>query len=103
MRQQEFDRIVADLHETEIEIQRGKCADYAEPNRDVLSNFKRAAESAGVDPLKVCWIYIFKHLCAVRAYVRGHRQQTDDLAERVIDLRNYLALFLALDKEQRRQ
>ncbi len=63
-------------------------------DKDTLSNFKQAAEDTGTDPKTVCWIYLYKHLEAIRNYVKSGKTSSDESIEgRLMDAANYMNLM----------
>lgn len=96
MKQGQIDALFRMFQHDETELQRRKCADYADVENDVLSNFKEAGREADIHTLQAWFTYWYKHYTAIRSFVRGHHNQTDSLYERIRDLRIYLVLLYAL-------
>lgn len=99
MTRTEIDDILKNLWNEEGKINQTKGEGYANDN-DALANFKRAAQHLGLAPLQVCAIYMGKHFDAIMSYAKRGKDITgESLFGRVIDLRLYAALFLALARE----
>lgn len=91
--------ILAGLQQAELEASNTKGNEYS-PRDDALSNFKQAAEALGLTPYQVLWIYMHKHWRAVTHFCRhGRVLSCETLASRIMDLRLYLALLLALAED----
>lgn len=74
---------------------------YTQESEDCLANFKRAAADAGVTPLQAWTIYARKHWDAVASHAKGIRPfDNEPIQGRVMDLQNYLYLYLALIEEE---
>lgn len=79
-----------------------KAADYAADD-DRLANFKRLAADLTsaerpIEPTDVLWIYLRKHLDAIRTYIahRGENEQSEPIRGRIVDAIAYLALLHGL-------
>jgi len=100
MKREKITELVEYLTNLELEINMTKGREYAGDD-DALSNFKLAAEIVGISPLQVCLVYTFKTFMAMGSYAKHNKELSDESIEgRVLDLRLYGALFLALAKEQ---
>lgn len=100
MDRKQFTDLLVALHEKEIETNRTKGKEYA-GDEDVLSNFKELSKELDLTPEKVLWVYLKKHLSAIRTYCNlGDLYSTEDLASRILDARLYLALLLAMQTEK---
>lgn len=99
MNQDEATTLLRNLAGIEETIFKTKGAEYSD-GQDVLSNFKHIGQMLGMSPLQVCLVYMTKHYLSIAAYVRNVGTLSDEsLDSRVVDLRLYLALFLALATE----
>ena len=99
-----FDEILSQLIEDEVAILASKGDDYTDngegnADEDRLWNFKEVAKRFGVSPLTVWGIYWTKHNNAIEKFVRTGQLASEPIEERIKDARNYLALGLALIKE----
>ena len=69
---------------------------------DALNNFKTGAIDADVSPEKVLWIFLKKHLDAIKSYIKKGKEISDEpIIERIADARNYLFLLNCLVEEKR--
>lgn len=98
MKREEMLVLLRSLHREELQVSRTKGKDYAGDDQ-VLSNFLDEAAHAGIDPIQVWYVFFSKHLRSIQSYVREGRLQSESLRSRVLDMRHYLALFLALASE----
>jgi len=95
----EINKLLEALHQAENHINQTKGEGYAN-NQDALANFKRAAQHLDLSPLQVCAVYMGKHFDAIMSYAKhGDDITGEGLMGRVVDLRLYAALFLALARE----
>lgn len=81
------------------ELMRVKNGEYA-VSTDALYNFKSAARSAGITPLQAWLVHFEKQVSAIQSYVRGNRNISDALRSRVLDVRNYTTLLMALVEDE---
>ena len=102
MKRDEFERMLCELQEAELGISRTKGKEYVKNDAEVLRNFKEAATFLNVTALEVCLIYMYKHFSALVS-CSGAAVPLDfsePIRSRVVDLRLYAALFLALYEEE---
>lgn len=100
-----FNLIVDATVEDTANLLKVKGGEYAS-DQDRLSNFKRAAELTGSDPLQIALIYMSKHFDAVCSYVRHQSigkdlKLSEPIEGRFNDLINYCILMKAIIHEQR--
>lgn len=97
MTQVTFDKLVKILDNHADKIIERKRPDYTQENEDVLHNFKRAAEEAGITPLQVWLVHFHKQYSAVARFMKNpSAQASEPTVDRFADLRNYLQLGYAL-------
>lgn len=82
-----------------MEINRTKGADYA-GTEDALANFKRHAESLGLQPEQIWAVYASKHWDAVMTYCRHGQVKSEPIQGRLDDVILYCFLQLALVEER---
>lgn len=70
---------------------------------DRLANFKRLGADLGMDPRAVLWVYLTKHLDAIRSYLRRGHVLSEPIEGRIDDAILYLVLLKCLDIEKRLQ
>lgn len=101
MNRQDLIHLLEHLQARELEINLIKGRDYAAGDQDVGRNFHETANFLGLNALQVCLVYMSKHLSAIKNFANTGNLRSDDLEERIVDVRLYSALFLALaqDKE----
>jgi hypothetical protein len=100
-----FNEVKEELRLEAEGIATAKRPGYTQGNVDVLKNFKRAGEFAGVTALQAWSVYAWKHMAAILTYAKDPTiPQAEPILGRAADLRNYLDLFMGLvdeDAEQR--
>lgn len=96
----EFEVMFEVMHDNERKVLKSKGADYTQHSNDRLANFKRTAKQIGITPFQVWAVFAHKHWDAIMSYVKTGEVESEPFDGRVLDLRNYLALGLALYTEQ---
>jgi hypothetical protein len=77
-----------------------KGREYSRNEDDVNSNFKRVAKAAGLDPIKVAYIYAAKHWDSISNYVKTRETPSGEPIEgRLGDMLNYILILGSLIKE----
>lgn len=99
MNRTDFTDLLQKLQAREKEINLVKGRDYANGDLNIGNNFIECAEFLGLNPLQVCLTYMMKHLSAIKNYANTKQLRSEDLSDRVADIRLYAALFLALTYE----
>ena len=100
MLRSEVTALLNDLHNKEAKINITKGEEYAIENEDALNNFKQAAEMLNIIPRLICAVYMWKHFCAIMNHVKRGAVLSESIEGRVLDLRLYAALYLALVQEE---
>ena len=95
----EFAELVGIAQARQYNLLSKKGSDYTQ-GLDRLSNFKLVAEEIGTTPEQVLWVYLAKHLFALRRYVREGRVESEPLQDRIDDAINYLHLLEGLIRDQ---
>lgn len=92
------------LYKEEQRVKDSKRPSYTGGNSDVLWNFKRDADIAGIDPM-VAWLILFlKQVAAVASYVKNPDiVPSEPLLSRMVDIRVYAALGLGLAVDEGRE
>lgn len=67
---------------------------------DKLGNFKRISKLTNVNPEKVLFVYLMKHIDAISSYIREEYKDSEHIKGRILDVINYMFLLSALLKEQ---
>jgi ribosomal protein L29 len=109
MNRDELNKLVNKTWERLHHLRNTKGVEYA-GNEDVLKNFKRGAELAGLTPLQVAMIFASKHYDSISTYVRGHAlfamhmtenppRMSESIEGRLDDLINYMLLIQGLIAE----
>jgi hypothetical protein len=94
-----FDESQASLARLADGIAKAKRPDYTIGSADVLANFKRVAERAGIQPMQAWLIYFLKHVDAISSYAGGNTNPSEPIDARFADAMNYLYLGYALIEE----
>ena len=100
MLRSEVANMLKDLNEEEYNINVTKGEEYAIENEDALNNFKQVAEMLGTTPRMVCAIYMYKHFCSIMNHAKRGDVLSEPIEGRILDLRLYAALYLALTREE---
>ena len=81
-------------------VEEGKRESYTVGDENVLANFMRDAATAGIDPLQNWLTHFLKQVAAVVSYIRNPEvEPSEPLISRVVDLRVYPKLLLALAED----
>lgn len=97
MNQQTYDSVTAALMQSARDIEHAKRPGYVLGNEDVLANFRRAAERAGVSPGQAWAVLFLKHVDAILAIMtRPDLPMAEAPLGRFADAVNYLRLGFAL-------
>lgn len=92
-----YHQLETDLCSGALEVARSKRPAYTGDNADVLFNFKKAAEAAGIDPLQAWIVLAHKHWDALVSAAKSRKiKQAEPLRGRAEDLINYVILGIAL-------
>jgi len=85
------------MHEEEKGEHGRKSADYADrEGRNILRNFDDDAAELQIPPEFDLWIFLNKHLRAIRNYCRHGSTTSEGIEGRIKDARIYLALLRAM-------
>lgn len=95
----EFDKFWNDLAAEERELLFKKGQEYSGMDNR-FRNFEKIGEELDMDPKKILWVYLHKHLDGIRAYIRGEYTGIESIRGRIEDARNYLALLAGMIQEE---
>lgn len=97
---EQFDRHAEQVFEQIREMGRTKGQEYANGNAGRFGNFDRLALELGMDRKQVLWVYLQKHLDAMRSYIRlGKTLSTEPIEGRILDALVYLLLLHGMVRE----
>ena len=100
MTQAEYDKVTGELMALALSIEDGKRPGYTVGSEDVLANFKRTADRAGVSVGQAWAILWLKHVDAVLSIMtRPDLPQAEAPPGRFADCLNYLRLGFAILSE----
>lgn len=91
------------LQDEEMKVWRGKNADYASRGDEgnPFANFDEVADDLRMSPEKALWVYLFKHMRAIRSYIMyGTLESGEGLLGRIIDARNFLGILGGMAKRR---
>jgi hypothetical protein len=95
----EFDAFWEEMIVGEKELLMKKGQEYSgKENR--FRNFEMIGEELGMDPKKILWVYLHKHMDGIRSYLRGEYTGIEPIKGRIMDARNYLALLAGIIQEE---
>jgi hypothetical protein len=84
-----------------IDIMSTKGVDYKGGSEDRLNNFRQAAIDLGITMREVAYIYMWKHLAAIKSYCRTGEVKAEGLREHICDTINYLLILDKIEKDQK--
>jgi hypothetical protein len=98
---EDFDRLCDEIDRQCNEMRDTKGREYAH-DADRFTNFKRHAQSLGIDPKMVLYIYMAKHWDAITGYIKsgGQTFSTEPIQGRIKDNIVYLKLLWGLIEEE---
>lgn len=75
--------------------------EYAQDKENVFANFERIAKLQELKREQVLMTYLLKHIDGIQSYVKGHKDQREDIRGRITDAIVYLTLLWGMidDKE----
>lgn len=101
MNTNDYDRVADELMALARQIETSKRPGYTVGSVDVLANFKRAAERAGVTVGQAWAVYFLKHIDAITAIMtRPDLPVSEEPPGRFADAVNYLRLGFAILRER---
>lgn len=83
-----------------ILISKGK--DY-NPTGIAFDDLNEVAKDIGRGPIQVLWVYISKHISAVRTFVRKGDVASEPIRSRLIDIANYCSMLAVLQDSEKRK
>lgn len=97
MKISEFEKVQKFLSSESQKVQDDKRPAYTIGSDDVLANFKRVGNAAGIPPSKVALVYFLKHVDSITAYIKDRDaiSQSEPMVGRIVDAKNYLDLMAA--------
>jgi hypothetical protein len=99
--QSAYDGVAEGLMQLAREIETSKRPGYTRGDDDVLANFKRAAEGAGITTEQAWAVFFLKHIDAIVSIMTKPHLAVSEAAEgRFADALNYLRLGYALLRER---
>ena len=96
MTKEHFRRTIRQLYERLLELTVSKGEEYTDRDEhNQFQNFEDLAEQLDLSREKVLWVFLQKHLNAIRTYVKddGQRVQSEPIAGRIDDAILYLLLL----------
>jgi len=97
MNEERFLQIMDHMHQEEKAEHARKSADYADRSGgNVLQNFDDDAAELGITSEFDLWIFLNKHLRAIRNYCRHGSTTSEGIEGRIKDARVYLALLRSM-------
>ena len=99
MNTKDFNMLMSNTFNNLDGISRTKGIEYA-GEVDRLANFRRLGLELDLDPEHVLWVYLTKHLDAIRSYLRAHVVLSEPIEGRIDDAILYLILLKGLIQER---
>jgi len=100
MKQVELNRLLEETVKAEKALLNSKGLEYTRGG-DRLDNFKRNAKALGSTPLRMCLVFLQKHIDSIFNYAKHGDVLSEPIDSRIHDARNYLLLALAIIEEER--
>lgn len=101
MLSKDFNSLLKIKHEEEEKLLSSKGQEYTIGDFDRLIAFKEIARQIGITPKQVCMVFMTKHFFSLCNYVSDKsKPTTEQLSDRVTDLRNYALFLEALDEDE---
>ena len=76
-----------------------KNADYSSGENDAMSNYYQLSQAAGITPVQAWMCLMYKHITAIRRFVKTGSVSSETIHGRFVDLANYALLGDALVKD----
>ncbi len=92
--------VLEDLLDGIRELWQRKGADYTRGSEDRLANFRRNAESLGLDMRQVWAVYASKHWDAIMTWVKNGQVESEHIEGRLYDIATYALLGILIAREQ---
>lgn len=87
-------------HQHCVKIMGTKGLEYSQHEEDVNSNFKRLGAELNLDPQKVLFVYLKKHLDAITSYIKTGKVESEAIELRIADAINYMFILGSLITEE---
>ena len=84
-----------------VKILNTKGNEYSLHQIDVNNNFKRAGNELEIEPKKILWIFLKKHLDAILAFINKGNVESEPIEGRIGDAINYLFILASLIEEDK--
>lgn len=96
----DFEKLYLKMVDEEINVGKTKGREYTQGDR--LDNFRRIGEELNLDPEKVLWVYLKKHLDSIANYIREGKVYSESIESRIMDARVYLGLLRGIIEEKKK-
>jgi hypothetical protein len=95
----EFEKFEIELLQEVQDMNGTKAQEYTD-GRERFHNFNQEAKDLDIERLKVAEIFLNKHMCAIKAYVRNGRISSNEpIRGRFVDAIKYLVLMAGMVEE----
>jgi hypothetical protein len=81
------------------ELRKAGQKEYAHADENAFANFEDDSREAGVSRETVLSIFANKHWRGIRAWIKGHKSQREDVRGRINDMIVYLCLLRGMADE----
>lgn len=75
--------------------------EYAHDDLSTFANFEAIGSALDLDRKKVLWVYLYKHIQGIEAFLNGHESQRESVEGRLLDAINYLLLLWAMVEDEK--
>lgn len=100
MTHQEREKVFEYIQKEIKKIRETKGYDYTLGTGDANRNFKKVAEVLGLTPEQVLWVYVEKHLDAIRSFIKSGELKGEGIEAKILDVINYLGILYSLLLEE---
>lgn len=99
MTQAEFTTLMDNVYQELHLLRAAGQKEYGHASDDAFDNFKRTGTRLGLEPEKVLWIFLEKHLDGICSWLKGHKSQRENVRGRINDAIVYLLLLRGMVEE----
>lgn len=99
MTNENFEKLLEKIQKDELDIFRTKGVDYGSDD-DAQACFKQIEKDVGLGPEMSIYVFSAKHLQAIKRYCNIGTVLSENIIDRIIDVRLYLAHLIAIISEK---
>lgn len=96
---EDFAKIREQMKIEEDKIETTKALEYTN-GKDRFFNLKELGAELDIDPKKVLWLFLKKHLDGIKRFIVTGEQPSESVQERIKDARVFLSLLRGMVEEK---